>query len=528
METAPTRIAGLLCLLTLLLAGCGSSSSRPSGSADRHRSSLQWGIAGVADVPTLDPALASDPVSVSVASLVYGGLVRLNNRLQIEPDGASSWRISHDGTAYTFHIRPNLHFADGHLVTAQDFADALDRALGAEGSAGTASFYLGLITHHSSIHQGETSTVRGITVLNPSTLRITLARPAAHFLAELAFPASYVPDLGLLKQYGSSWTDHSAGFGPYQVRQWQHSRSLELRPNPHYYGGRPALKKIVLHFYQQPDDAVAAYRRGQLDLVSGFPPGATLPAHLSGLQRVPALALDYLAFNTSHAPLNRPGVRRAFAAVKTRSLVSESMGASAFPTESYLPPAFAAVSPSWQPATNGPASLARAGFPHARHFPTLTFVVLRDPQIYLLARELQQEWETTLGVTVVLRQLNPSNYTTVLNAHAFDLALIRWGADYPDPQDFLGTQLGSSADNVTGWAPVRYNDLILLADSYSPDDPRRLALFRQAADLAARELPLVPVDEPALVYLRRPSLRGVVLTPLNTVIGDWKRAGFLA
>ena len=208
----------ILSVLTLavLICGCGSKSPGIVGQAvsptPHPKTTVQWGLAGISDLPTLDPALASDAASISVASLVYGGLVRFDRHLRVQPDGASHWTISRDGKTYTFFLRPNLRFADGSKVTANDFVAALDRALGPEGPAGTAPFYLQLIV-------GSTSGTkpRGIVAVNRSTVRITLTHPAAHFLSELAFPSSFVPEPSLVRRYGASWTDHAMGFGPYMV-----------------------------------------------------------------------------------------------------------------------------------------------------------------------------------------------------------------------------------------------------------------------------------------------------------------------
>ncbi|HEX6509200.1 MAG TPA: ABC transporter substrate-binding protein, partial [Chloroflexota bacterium] len=227
------RFTLFLCAVVLLIAGCASTGTNVTGgtlpTVHHDRTTLQWGLVGVADVPTLDPALASDPTSITMASLVYGGLVRLDSRLRVQADGASRWTISRDGKTYTFFIRPGLRFADGRRVTAQDFASALRGALGPEGSAGTAPFYLQLIAGAGS------PSLRGITVVDPSTLRITLIRPAAHFLSELAFPASFVPDPSLLQRYGATWTDHASGFGPFMVKTWQHSKYVTLVRNPYFY-----------------------------------------------------------------------------------------------------------------------------------------------------------------------------------------------------------------------------------------------------------------------------------------------------
>jgi ABC-type oligopeptide transport system substrate-binding subunit len=411
-------------------------------------------------------------------------------------------------------------------VTAHDFAVSLERALGPEGSSGTAPFYLGLIEQRNAAVAGGTRTRRGITVVNPTTLRITLSRPAAHFLTELAFPVASVPDPTLLTRYGQAWTDHAAGFGPYYVQAWHHSRSLTLERNPFYYGGLPPLASITIRFYSGDRSGLRAYDRGDVDVVTGWQAGDTTSTNVGGVQRVPALALDYLAFNAARVPFRHLNARRALAAAVTAHLVRGAMNDTAFPVHSFLPSAFGISIPLWQPRRTPGAYLSRAGYPGGKHFPPVALVMPHDPHLYALGTALQRAWKRTLGITITPRSLNSKDYGAVLDAHAFDLALVRWGGDYPDPQDFLGTQIGSSPDNVTQWTGPRYSDDVTIADSYHPNDPRRVELFRHAARIAEKHLPLLPLDEPAVTAVIRPGLTGVSITGLGTLHGDWAHARF--
>jgi ABC-type oligopeptide transport system substrate-binding subunit len=229
------------------------------------------------------------------------------------------------------------------------------------------------------------------------------------------------------------------------------------------------------------------------------------------------LALDYLAFNATRKPFRRTDVRRAFAAVWTPAFVSHALNVSAFPADGFLPASLDVRAPLWKPSHSPAAYLAAARYPKGRGFPQVTLILPEDAGLHALALELRRAWQRYLGVDVAIRQLNVSNYGRVLNARAYDLAFVRWGADYADPQDFLDTQLGPSPNNVTGWAGSAYDRLIPLADSYNPLDPRRLSLFRQAAMIARDKIPLLPMDEPAQTALIRPGLEGVALTPLGTV-----------
>jgi len=71
---------------------------------------------------TLDPQLATGEPEHRILSAVFEGLARLEGRsLEPVPGVAESWDISGDGKTYTFHLRPNARWSDGHPVTAHDF-----------------------------------------------------------------------------------------------------------------------------------------------------------------------------------------------------------------------------------------------------------------------------------------------------------------------------------------------------------------------------------------------------------------------
>jgi oligopeptide transport system substrate-binding protein len=86
---------------------------------------------------TLDPQLATGQPEHRILSAIFEGLARLDApSLEPVPGVAESWEISPDGKTYTFHLRPDARWSDGHPLTAQDFCYAWRRlqepALGAE------------------------------------------------------------------------------------------------------------------------------------------------------------------------------------------------------------------------------------------------------------------------------------------------------------------------------------------------------------------------------------------------------------
>src|SRR4029078_9519807 len=73
-------------------------------SAQSSGGTLTWSIEGVPDLPSLDPAKASDAQDFTVIGLIYGGLVRFDGDLHVIPDLAENWTVSDDALSYTFKL----------------------------------------------------------------------------------------------------------------------------------------------------------------------------------------------------------------------------------------------------------------------------------------------------------------------------------------------------------------------------------------------------------------------------------------
>src|SRR2546427_3839420 len=122
-----TFLLTFVCLMTMLLTACGSNAGfsdstlnppaptvvgtppTPYGKQILHTPILGADL----DIATFDPALVTDLDSAQVVSMVFNGLVRFDDSLQIRPELAQSWEQSSDGLQWTFHLRPNLLFSDG-------------------------------------------------------------------------------------------------------------------------------------------------------------------------------------------------------------------------------------------------------------------------------------------------------------------------------------------------------------------------------------------------------------------------------
>jgi hypothetical protein len=235
----------------------------PSSSATSNRPTFRSPIIGNANSLTLDPARATDPQSTQVVSMLYTGLVSLDDNLNVQDRLASFYDLSSDSLTWTFHIRSDLKFSDGTRLTAHDVAYSIDRALQPTTNSAHCMAYLGLIKYADQLHAGSLPSLINQSLLVPdgNTLVIQLSKPPPYFLSDLAYPCSYVVEKHPIDLYGSQkFTTRVAeggGSGPFRVAQYYPGRQLDLLPNPLYAGPQPQLKNVIFHFYK---DITASYQ----------------------------------------------------------------------------------------------------------------------------------------------------------------------------------------------------------------------------------------------------------------------------
>jgi peptide/nickel transport system substrate-binding protein len=79
------------------------------------------------DLKSLDPVWSGAYIVRNHGYLVYDTLFALDEKFQVQPQMAESWRQSEDGLVTTITLRPGLLWHDGKPVTAEDCIASLKR-----------------------------------------------------------------------------------------------------------------------------------------------------------------------------------------------------------------------------------------------------------------------------------------------------------------------------------------------------------------------------------------------------------------
>lgn len=474
-----------LCLVGMLLAACGGSNGATTTTtkptkAPVGQQSLRIGI-NQPDLPTLDPAQATDEASTEGLQLLFTGLVKLDNQLKIQPQLAQSYDVSSDRLTYTFHLRPNLKFSDGTQLTSQDVVYSIDRALSPQISSlnGVSLTYLGLIKDSAERTTGKVKNLINDSLLapDPNTVVIKLNKSTGYFLEALSYNTAYVVEKSVIDKYGLKWTDHLAdnggqgGDGPFKVQTYNHNTGLTFVPNSNYEQVKPQLQKLTIVFFKDTKTEYEAYQANQVD-TTGIPAANYQQSKqkTNEFHQVPGLSAYYFAMNYLAKPFDNIKIRQAFELAINKDVIAKDVfKGEVMPSCHIVPEGMPGYNPSLKcpfgaPTSGDPAKakqlfqqgLQEEGLTLAT-FPNITFTSYANAPPYDAAiATAEQMWKSVLGVTTIhettlqFGQLVQAESNTLGKTPAqggLQMWYAGWGADYPDPQDWLTLQFGAGSPN---------------------------------------------------------------------------------
>ena len=475
--------------------------------------------------PTLDWNLATDGVSIIAIEQLMRGLTRLGPDLVPEPDLAESWRASADDRTYTFRIRQGVVWSDGAPLVAQQFVDSWHRLLDPATAAEYAYCLFG-IKNARAFNSGKLGDFSQVGVRAPDdrTLVVELDAPLVYFPALVNFMVTFPLRADLVARFGAHWTDpgNLVTLGPFVLDEWRHDYRMVLRANDRYWQGRPPLDRITAYMVNEGSTALVLFEQGLIDLVR-IPPLEIRryegrPEHL----RRALLRGYYYGFNVKKPPFDDARVRRAFALAIDRSKFPELLRGGELPWPSWIPPGM----PYANPALGLPfdperaRSLLREAGVDPTQLPPVQIVYNNDQTHKLVAELVQAFWRDNLGVRVELQNREWKVFLAELGNDPPQVFRLGWGADFPDPDNFMNLFTSYSENNHTRWGNPRYDDLVERA-AREPEPGPRQRLYDEAQRLLVEEdVPMVPLFVTTANFAVQPRVKGFVPSPLDLFFFD--------
>jgi peptide/nickel transport system substrate-binding protein len=302
----------------LALGGLPSLGMLRQVAAQDAESAILIGTLGDAD--TLNPFHALDnSESAWRSKMLFDEFVRPDpENYSATPGIAASWEIS--DLSFTFKIQPSVTFSDGTELTADDVKFTLEGFLNPQ-TASTGATKFEAIAGAAEYMAGSADSVSGIEVLDPKTIKITLAEPNAPFLYNLRYvfvvPKAMLEGKDLSKASADPYFQAPVGAGPYIFESWSVGADFIANANPNFWEtGKPTIQRLTHRTIPDSAALVNALQSGDID--GSLYPAPTLAQELEENPDLTLLVPPFTQpngsfFNCREAPLDDPKVRRALA-----------------------------------------------------------------------------------------------------------------------------------------------------------------------------------------------------------------------
>lgn len=520
------RFLSVIVLLSVL-AACGGNdptpqpTSAPSGEARTFGGQGNFIMTMGDDPPTLDPALIGEVSGALIARQIFSGLVKLSNDLEAVPDLAETIDVSDDRSVYTFKLRPNVKFADGKAITADDVKWSLERATDPATGNILAPTYLDDIKGVLDKADGKATSLEGVKVIDERTIEITLNAPSSLFLLKFTHPPAFVLDRRAVAK-GGDWFEQPNGSGPFKIDTWNRRRRLELVPNTNYYGEPAKLGRITILLGAEGGNPLGLYEQGDID-VAGVGSYSldrindpSDPLH-NELRITPQLSFAYIAFNVALPPFDDPNIREAFSLLIDRVKLAEvAYNGTVVAGRGILPPGMPGADPNAFPEPRADIQRAKNLIKDSKYGspeglpPIIAYTA--SGEVSLLAQIAKDE----LGVNIEIRgQDTFGDYLQSLNTDTYNMYDLSWVADYPDPQNFLEVLFGNGQQyNRSNYVNPDFDAAIAQAKAES-NPQKRGELYRKAEKILMDDHVVIPMSYGVDYSLVKPYVKDYVITPLG-------------
>ncbi|PRW61714.1 ABC transporter substrate-binding protein [Actinopolyspora mortivallis] len=530
--------AGLAAVLAVSLSACVQSQRQGDG-GDTF-------VFGAAGAPALfDPFYASDGETFRVTRQMMEGLVGFApGTAEIEPELATDWESSEDGTRWTFHLREGVEFHDGTPFDAEAVCANFERWYHQTGPGRNAALsYYWIETFGGFASDERPSLYSSCEAPDAGTAVIELTRPTSKFPDALGLDSFSIQSPTAMEKYGADEVrargssfeyseyarKHPTGTGPFEFASHDESnQSVVLERNEDYWGEQAGVDRLV--FQVIPDESVR-----KQELLSGGIDGYDYPnpADLASLReqgfdvrvRDPFNIL-YMGISQRDNPALRDlRVRQALAhAVDRRNLVEANLPAGAEVAELFYPDSVDGHVSDTAKYPHDPERarelLREAGHPNPEiefWWPTqVTRPYMPDPRgiFNAIAGDLR---EAGIRVKPVSKPWN-GGYISDVNQGKAQVFLLGWTGDYNSPDNFIGTFFGST-NNQFYTEPAPWGGELadrLEAADREPDPKSRERMYAEInRDLKSEYLPAVPLAHSPPAIVTSPDVEGLVPSPLT-------------
>ncbi|HGG58050.1 MAG TPA: hypothetical protein ENK31_09675, partial [Nannocystis exedens] len=396
-------------------------------------------------VALASPSVASEPAAmqsqedVEVLANIFETLLVTDDDGHLLPWLAECWEPV-DDCLFRFTLRQDVRFHDGHRLRAKDVVASLERLIRLH--AGALPPAVADVVGVDEFLRGEAPQVRGIRAVEGGIVEIKLRAPLPIYPVLLA---SSVAAITRISDEAAIGGELAKGTGPFKLASLG-VRSTLIERFDGYWRQTPAyVDAIEFRFVESTRAMTAGLQRRELDIIRILSnediEEEVAPDSLGTSVEGPVKLTYFALFSGAHGSLcQRREVRQVLMrAVPVQELVWGELGRFAVPAAGLVPSGILGYDPGRRrellDPEQGRARLREAGVASGTALRVLVFPVIVER--YSSFFEAVCERWAALGFSLEVQRIDMGNFlATGLLPEGADVIVLRWGADYDDPDDF--------------------------------------------------------------------------------------------
>lgn len=501
----------IMAACVVMTAGCGGNASTQTAestdtqtvSSIADRDTLNIVLAD--EIVSLDPAYSYDNLTNQVVNQITQGLLYFDYSGQLQNQLCSSWEAV-DSTTYVYQIRDDVCFSDGSPMTMEDVLFSLNRHMDED----VASYLAWMYANVDSIEQTGDWEITVHLSVPDAAWQYAFATTAGHIISKEYYEAN-------AEQFGQPGVG-VIGTGPYVLDSWTTGSEIKLTYNENYWDKEnvPQFKNIDFKIITDANTQATTLASGQADYMFD-PPTEMLDtireAENMSVEEVDGWTVLWMAMNCQSGPFSDVNVRKAVAYALDKDSLYEgvltengSYAKNGMPFSSAL---YGSESESWTAYAETAVDekndiekakeyLAQSAYPDGFE----CSLYINQDSIYNSIAVYVQSALSQIGIDVTIETKSGDEMSNIQfgSTRDYDLAIVRWTADYPDVSGqlyplFHSSNIAEGGGNTSCYSNPEV-DALLEAEVASIDMKERTELMQQALTIIANDTPMISFDYP--------------------------------
>ncbi len=419
--------------------------------------------------------------------------------------GGCGARSTRSGT-YVCTLKEGLTFHDGSELTAEDVKFSLDRLLDIEDDSGGYTLLLNL---------------KSVEATDDRTVTMTLKAPDATWPFRLTTGAAAIVPSDVYPADKLQPSEDVVGSGPYELTEFEDGVRASMTPFADYNG--PAELEnagAVISYYKEESQLSQAVQAGEVDVAYRNLSPTTID-DLRGAEGVEVVEgagteIRYIVFNLKRDPAQEVAARQAMAMLIDRQAIADDVyNGTVQPLYSMVPQGlqFATQAFAEEYGEQPDPDRARQTLEDAGVSTPVDVQLWWTPTHYgqSSAEEyaaIQRQLEEGGLFQVTLKSTEWNQYSTALSEDQYPVYQLGWFPDFPDADNYTSPFFVDGGFFNNHYSNERMNELIA-AEQASTDPAEREKAFTEIQQIAAEDVPTIPIWQGKQVAVVREGVTGV-------------------